>query len=202
MADGQQAIDDAIKRCNFLRNFLRKRASVQIWSESERSTVKATCLAWFHTQRGLAAAQVDSAALAEVDSRYNELLLATGHAASRSVYQRLLKDIKKELLALRSKYIRASINTSADKASDRPPSFAPLIPDPKMQAILERRWNECVTCLSCGAPLAMTVMMGGLLEGLLLARANREPNLKSVFTASTAPKTKRVVIRFHSRNGC
>ena len=34
-------------------------------------------------------------------------------------------------------------------------------------------------------------MMGGLLETLLLARVNREPNKKSIFSASTAPKDRR-----------
>ena len=36
--------------------------------------------------------------------------------------------------------------------------------------------------------MAATVMMGGLLESLFLARVNREPNKKPVFTASSAPK--------------
>jgi hypothetical protein len=57
-----------------------------------------------------------------------------------------------------------------------------------MQEVLTRRWQECVACLAASAPLAAVVMMGGLLESLFLARVNREPNKKSVFTASSAPK--------------
>jgi MrcB-like, N-terminal domain len=41
-----------------------------------------------------------------------------------------------------------------------------------MKVILERRWNECQRCLRARAPLAATVMMGGLLEALFVARAN------------------------------
>ena len=59
-----------------------------------------------------------------------------------------------------------------------------------MKAILERRWVECTKCIGAGAPLAATVMMGGLLEGLLLARVNREPKKTQIFTASAAPKDK------------
>jgi hypothetical protein len=36
--------------------------------------------------------------------------------------------------------------------------------------------------------MAATVMMGGLLESLFLARVNREPNQKPIFTANAAPK--------------
>jgi hypothetical protein len=59
-----------------------------------------------------------------------------------------------------------------------------------MQAILAQRWRECVICVNSGAPLAATVMMGGILEGLLLARINQLPNQSSVFTATAAPKDK------------
>jgi hypothetical protein len=57
-----------------------------------------------------------------------------------------------------------------------------------MQAILVRRWNECAKCVGVDAALAATVMMGGLLEALLLARVHREPDKKKVFQANGAPK--------------
>jgi len=60
-----------------------------------------------------------------------------------------------------------------------------------MRQVLARRWQECVTCLRAGAPLAATVMMGGLLESLFLARVNREPNKQQIFTAKAAPKDPR-----------
>ena len=41
-----------------------------------------------------------------------------------------------------------------------------------------------------GANLAATVMMGGLLEALLLARVNLETDKKPIFTAKAAPKDK------------
>ena len=60
-----------------------------------------------------------------------------------------------------------------------------------MQEILKRRWIECTACLDAGVPLAATVMMGGLLEGLLLARINQESNQTPIFTAKSAPKDKK-----------
>lgn len=38
--------------------------------------------------------------------------------------------------------------------------------------------------------MAATVMMGGLLKSLFLARIKRETNPKPIFTAKTAPKDK------------
>ncbi len=57
-----------------------------------------------------------------------------------------------------------------------------------MQALLTARWDECVKCLRAGAPLAATVMMGGLLEALLLARINLELDKTPIFKAAAAPK--------------
>jgi len=59
-----------------------------------------------------------------------------------------------------------------------------------MQKILANRWNECVKCVNADAPLAATVMMGGLLEALLLARVNQLSDKKPVFNAKSAPKDR------------
>jgi len=69
--------------------------------------------------------------------------------------------------------------------------FAPLISDPRMQAILLGRWKECIDCITIGAPLAASVMMGGLLEALLLARIHRESDKVKIFAAVAAPRDKK-----------
>jgi len=56
-----------------------------------------------------------------------------------------------------------------------------------MQIILTKRLQECSVCVKSGAPLAATVMMGGLLEGRLLAKINQLSNKASVFSAATKP---------------
>lgn len=45
-------------------------------------------------------------------------------------------------------------------------------------------------CVSANAPLAATVMMGGLLEALLLARVNQLKDKKPVFSAASTPKDR------------
>ncbi|MCH8879431.1 MAG: hypothetical protein IID34_06055 [Planctomycetes bacterium] len=59
-----------------------------------------------------------------------------------------------------------------------------------MEAILARRWNEIQACVTARAYMAATVMMGGLLESLLLARMNASGNRAAIFTARAAPKDK------------
>ncbi len=189
MTEGQQALDDAIKRCDFLRRLLQKKTAKQVWAEDERGTIKATCLAWFNNQKPKIERQLDSRALAAANTIFDALLKACDRAGSRSRYQQSLKRLRSELLDIRSKQMLAPSKIASTE--DAPPSFATLIPDPKMQDILVRRWGECVTCLRAPAPMAATVMMGGLLEGLLLARINREPNQQPVFTAKGSPKDKK-----------
>jgi hypothetical protein len=68
------------------------------------------------------------------------------------------------------------------------PNFGALIGDTTMLGILLRRWKETLACQRAGADLAATVMLGGLLEALFLARINRMPTQRAVFTAAAAPK--------------
>ena len=184
MATAIDALDAAIAQCDRLRALLRKRRDPQVRNFEERSLAKATALAWFNGQRpsiaGLGAAQ-----LGAIDSGYKVLLAAADKAASRTKLVAKLKVLRASLIAMRSDTV-----TAPDSAptTDSPPVFAPLIADPQMRAILESRWDECVRCLVGNAPLAATVMMGGLLEALLLGRINREANKAPIFTSASAPK--------------
>ncbi len=45
-------------------------------------------------------------------------------------------------------------------------------------------------CVTVGAPLSAVVMMGGMLEGLRLARVNQLKDKSPVFKAANAPKDK------------
>jgi hypothetical protein len=56
--------------------------------------------------------------------------------------------------------------------------------------------EQIIKCLECNAPLAATIMMGGLLEALFLARTNKLTNKSPVYKAKSAPldsKTGKVV---------
>jgi len=67
------------------------------------------------------------------------------------------------------------------------PDFSPLAADPLMRDILVARWEECQVCLHAGAHLAATVMMGGFLEALFVARANQLNDKGPLFRAKATP---------------
>ncbi|KAF0106994.1 MAG: hypothetical protein FD146_2104 [Anaerolineaceae bacterium] len=79
------------------------------------------------------------------------------------------------------------VNDPEHDSTDKPPDFSRLISDPRMQLILRKRWIECSLCVSKGAPLAATVMMGGLLESLLFAKVQQQPDKNIVFNSRSAP---------------
>ncbi len=59
-----------------------------------------------------------------------------------------------------------------------------------MRDILTRRWNECSKCVAADAHLAAIVMMGGFLEALFVARANKMLDKTPLTSALNAPKDK------------
>ena len=190
MNDAQNAIDAAIADANRLRLNLKKKQTRQVRSTEERSLIKATIQAWFYNYRKLIAPLLDSEFLHDADEMYKQILAASDCATVRSKYDMTLKNISKELSNLRGYTLTVATNASQNKSTDKPPDFSPLIPDPNMQKILDHRWIECINCINANAPLAATVMMGGLLEALLLARINKETNKPAIFKAPKAPKDK------------
>jgi hypothetical protein len=188
MTNHMDAIELALGEVDRLRKLIKKKSTPQVWALDERASAKATALAWFNAHRPNVNLAVASASLQHADSCYRTLLEASDRATSRKTYDSLLKDLRAALIALRSEGIGQPAKTTA--TSDHAPSFAPLISDPNMQTILSDRWNECIACISVNAALSATVMMGGLLEALLLARVNRESNKAPIFQAKGAPKDK------------
>jgi len=191
MTDGQRAIDAATMEADRLQKALKHESSAQVRADDERQVIKATGLSWFNNHRGIIAQTLGEDQLKAIDDDYRALIAASARATLRAKYQELLKQLKKRLTRLETDHV---IALSAPPASapaattDTPPTFAPLIADPRMQAILVKRWEECVICVKSGAPLAALVMMGGLLEGLLLAKINNLADKALVFTAAAAPK--------------
>jgi hypothetical protein len=186
MNDADEAIYQAIKEAERIRSVTRKKSMPQVRG-SERDLIRATALTWFQSHRPKLVAVFSGADLQPVDEMYQTIVEASHRNAARSGYVDTLKDICDSLVHFRSMNV---VKLAAATTTDAPPDFSKLISDPAMQAILQRRWTECVICISHGAPLAATVMIGGLLEGLLLARVNRENNKAPIFTAVAAPKDK------------
>ena len=182
------ALDSSIAEAKRLRATLKRNKAAQVWSSDERNVVKGTALSWFNSHRPEILAHLQETDLVDIDKSYRDLLMLADRAGSRSKYDGLLKQLPKSLSSLRASKIVATQRpiVSADTA----PDFSPLIADQKMQAIITNRWAECGICISAGASLAATVMMGGLLEAILLGRVNRESNKSPIFSCKSAPRDK------------
>jgi hypothetical protein len=103
--------------------------------------------------------------------------------SSKNTYIEAAKLAKQTLIEARSRALIAAPTPATVRTVDSAPNFATLVSDPTMRSILERRWDECKRCIDAGAPLAATVMMGGLLEALLVARANKLSDKSKLFKA-------------------
>ena len=121
--------------------------------------------------------------LADVSTAYQIIMDAAEKNSVKKTYLDAMGSAKDALLKLRGQVIVAEGNPATDIA----PDFSPLVGDELMRGILERRWDECMKCVAAHANLASIVMMGGLLEALFVARANKLANKSPLFKASTAP---------------
>jgi hypothetical protein len=188
MTDAHDAVDSVVQEVRRLRSAITRKRTAQVRSEEERGLMKATALSWFRGHRPTVMSTVDTELVAPVDQLFRELLGGSDRAMRRGACGDLLRALDHALSKLR----RDAVAPAGDVARtvDDPPSFAPLIGDQTMQLILGRRWRECTACIAANAPLAATVMMGGLVEALLLARVNSAADKKPVFTAIAAPKDK------------
>lgn len=188
MTTAMTALQAAITEAGRLERVLKDgRPRRQVTLADERALAKATALAWFDHKKTLLAT-IGGADTARIDDSYKKILVSAEGAGARSRYLSLLKDIRAQLVRLQSEC--AAMPATAAPTGDAPPSFAPLISDTSMQTILKERWHECTKCIAADVPLAATVMMGGLLEALLLARINRESDKRPIFTAKNSPKDR------------
>lgn len=184
MVEATSALEEAIAEVDHLRRILRKRRAPQVRSTDERSLAKATASAWFRSHRPRVASVLTDLHL--VDEAYQMVLENSDRHGARSKYISTLGKLRSELIRFRTETLRGGHPRAT--SSDEPPDFSPLIADAAMQQILVSRWDECLRCMGAGAALAATVMMGGLLEALLLARINREKDKSAIFKAKAAPK--------------
>ncbi len=189
MATAADAIDRAIADSERLRKILKKTKTPQVRSFDERALAKATASTWFSNYRNSILNFASSNSINAVDDYYRTILESSDRDGARSKYLTTLSILKLALIKMRTEALAFNPVTTA--TTDQPPDFSPLISDPEMQKVLLSRWNECLLCLLINASLAATVMMGGLLEALLLARINREADKSAIFTAKTAPKNSK-----------
>jgi hypothetical protein len=187
MTDAASALEAAIGDVDRLARVLQKeRRLVQVRSSDERALAKATAQTWFKNHRPIIAAIVSDADIIPLDADFKLILESSERAGSRAKYVATLKTLKGKIVRLRSNCL--ALPSQQISTADQPPDFSPLISDQTMRQILVARWTECTLCLEAKAALAATVMMGGFLEAILLARINREANKAPIFTARSAPK--------------
>ncbi len=180
-------VDAAIAEVTKARTAVLRRTNRQVRSNEEREMLKAVSFAWFKSHRP----HVRHSEAAAVDAHYKVVLDSTAMNAARSTYANALRDAKITLGRLRTALATARLpGDTAVSDHDQAPSFSPLTADAGMQIILEGRWDEVQRCIRAEAYLAATVMMGGLLESLLLARINAAANKGSIYKAAAAPRDR------------
>jgi hypothetical protein len=188
MSETHVVIDTAIKETDSLRTQLKRKTTQQVRAVGEKALIKATSQTWFKNHRPHLLLVFQPTDLEPIDKLYGQVLTSSDKDGSRQEFITKLKTIRNHLVKVRSLNITKIISGPVPyQTSDKPPDFAPLIADLAMQEILKRRWKECTICIDAGAPLSATVMMGGLLEALLLARIHRETDKTAIFKTKAVP---------------
>jgi hypothetical protein len=187
MTEILEHIEAAISEVTKARESLLRVKSRQVAGADERRRLKEVAFLWVKRHRD----HLVGLDVGAVDEAYQRVLDATSRLAARSTYSIAFKDAKTALVAVRRLVTTgARAGTNGHPSPPPPPAFDALTPDSTMQKILVRRWNEVEKCIAGEANLAATVMMGGLMETLLLARIKLVANKASIFTAKNAPKDK------------
>lgn len=188
MHSAHPILETAIGEVVRLRSVLKKKKTRQVTADEECQLIKATSLSWFNSHAPKLV-EIDPGELAPTNNLFRELIGNTAYATARTKYDSLLKALKQELTSFQTRVVSGGVK-KVSVADEKIPSFVGLINDPGIRAVLISRWDECTKCVKAQAPLSATVMMGGLLEALLLARVNREADKSRVFSSAHAPKDR------------
>jgi hypothetical protein len=189
MPTPSDAIDAAIREVTTARSLISKISAKQIRGTDAIASLKATALAWFNTHRPIVSAGASNLNLATADLHYTTILNSTARYAARQTYLDALMDVKKVLVTMLTTVLTVPASP-AGNTDDLAPDFSPLAGNQEMRDILTRRWQECCKCVKAEAHLAAIVMMGGLLEALFVARANKMSVKDPLINAVSAPKDK------------
>lgn len=194
MTTPADAIEASLRELERARARVQQMLGQQIRRADDRDYLKAVAYSWFKSHRPIIGAVVEDGVLGPVDALLKGVLESADRASAKSTYLESLRDAREAISGLRvATLVQPRPAPVVAHTGDAPPDFSPLASDQTMRGILSRRWSECQACARAGAPLAATVMMGGLLEALFVARANVMPNKAPLFKAKATPldgKTK------------
>ena len=175
-----------------LRSFLKQSKQSQIRSNIERNHIRAVIFSWYKNHRKELIRVIPENQLSEVDKIFKEVLELSEKQPSRQKINDLLKKLSNNLIKTQGSVLTAP----TDNSQSIIPIFSELITNDEMRDILKRRWGEVEKCLLAGASLSATVMMGGILEGLLMAKVNAFSNASKLFKCNSIPldsKTKKKI---------
>lgn len=189
MLASTQALDASIRSIDQLRRILSKVRARQVRALDVKDLIRATAFAWFNSTRPAVEMWQSTEEFGLVNNKYAILAEAGERNTLRTKYTSVLRELRDLLVRLRTRILTKPPPILPTNPG-QPPDFSPLVADEVMRTILNGRWHETELCLGVGANLAAVVMMGGLLEGLLLARVNILSDKGPVFRASMAPKDK------------
>jgi len=188
MQKGINIIDNTIRELENLKKVLNRKKTNQVSTSDEINLIKATAYSWIKSYKPKFEVFKNIIDVSEVNNKYCKLLNYSENKSRRNSYIALLKILKISLIKLRSEIINSNISGELlVKEPALKPNFSILITDPKMIIILEKRWAEIENCLNCNAPLAATVMMGGLLESVLMAKINKLEDKNILFKQKSTP---------------
>jgi hypothetical protein len=185
MQSPSTVIDSALGEINKAKIQLKKIQNRQVHSSTDKDYFKSVAYGWFRSHRVPLLTVSPPDALARLDGLFQAVLNATDKKATKTTYLECFDGIRSSLIELRSAVVTISIPTTT---TETPPNFSSLASDREMQNILQRRWEECQKCIQANAPLAATVMMGGLLEALFVSRAIKMTDKSPLFKAKATPK--------------
>ncbi len=167
-----------------LRKILRKEKGSQIRSKSLREFARTVSLAWFQKYQDIfIPINIEPELYSKINNNYTSLNEWSHSATSKNKYLLLTKELKENLIKLQSETITSQNNKIGNENID---ALQNLVHDTEMQQIIYSRFNEIKNCINT-APLAATVMMGGLLEALFLARINKLSDKSIIFKQKTTP---------------
>lgn len=195
MTTPADSIEACLRELERARGRAQQMQGIQIRRADDRDYLKAVAYSWFKSHRPVISAVLDEGALEPVDALLKGVLDAADRSSAKRTYLDALREARDAIGALRvATLVPVTPTPTTSAVFDASPDFSALASDPAMKGILSRRWKECQDCIRAGAPLAATVMMGGLLEALFVARANVMQNKSPLFRAKATPldaKTKR-----------
>jgi len=190
MSTAVDAVDAAIQEVKKARTLVSRVRSMQVRGVDDLAALRSTAYAWFETHRPVVHSHSPTVDLSEVDAPYHTILDSTDRIVVKKKYLAAIKQAKKALAPIRALLLTPPAAPVTPVTDDLAPDFSPLAGSEEMREVLTRRWHECCKCVNAKAHLAAIVMMGGLLEALFVARANKLDNKDPLVRATSAPKDK------------